>query len=259
MGKSSKNRSIQSYDHKTEKRANNPPAGLVTPSTDPDVGTKQNYEYDPHIDPSFQWAGKTERNSFEVPIQSLHVHERIDPRTVIEAVRKRRGDDGQTSLFDNVRNVPLRDEIEFYQHAHDWSNRLIAGDSLLVMNSLLQKESMAGQVQCVFMDPPYGIKYGSNFQPFVNQREVKDGKDEDLATEPETIKAFRDTWELGIHSYLSYLRDRLLLAKELLNKGGSMFVQIGDENVHRVSLIMDEIFGAENRMSTISFATTSGS
>ena len=259
MSKSSKNRSIQSYDHKTKKRANNPPVGLVTPATDPDRGTKQTYEYDPHIDPSFQWAGKIERNSFEVPIQSLHVHERIDPRTIIEAVRKRGSDDGQESLFDTVRNVPLRNEIEFYQHAHDWSNRLVAGDSLLVMNSLLRKENMAGQVQCIFMDPPYGIKYGSNFQPFVNKREVKDGKDEDLATEPETIKAFRDTWELGIHSYLSYLRDRLLLAKELLNKKGSVFVQIGDENVHRVSLIMDEIFGAENRISTISFATTSSS
>ncbi|MCY4229052.1 MAG: site-specific DNA-methyltransferase [Gammaproteobacteria bacterium] len=259
MKKSPKDRPIKSYDHKTAKRANNPPVGLVTPATDPDVVVRQSYEYDPHIDPCFQWAGKTERSSFEVPIQSLHVHERIDPRTIIEAVRKRGSDDGQTSLFDNVRNAPLRDEIEFYQHAHDWSNRLIAGDSLLVMNSLLQKENMAGQVQCVFMDPPYGIKYGSNFQPFVNKREVRDGKDEDLAPEPEMIKAFRDTWELGIHSYLSYLRDRLLLAKELLNKRGSVFVQIGDENVHRVSLIMDEIFGAENRMSTISFATTSGS
>ena len=259
MSKSPKDRPIQSYDHKTGKRANNPPVGLVTPANDPDMGVRQGYEYDPHIDPSFQWAGKTERNSFEVPLQSLHVHERIDPCTIIEAVRKRGGDNVQTSLFDNVRNAPLRDEIEFYQHAHDWSNRLIAGDSLLVMNSLLQKENMAGHVQCVFMDPPYGIKYGSNFQPFVSRREVQDGKDEDLAAEPETIKAFRDTWELGIHSYLSYLRDRLLLAKELLDKRGSVFVQIGDENVHRVSLIMDEVFGAENRMSTISFATTSGS
>ena len=135
----------------------------------------------------------------------------------------------------------------------------MAGDSLLVMNSLLEKEGMAGKVQMVYIDPPYGIRYGSNFQPFVNKRDVKDGKDEDLTQEPETIKAFRDTWELGIHSYLSYLRDRLLLARELLTESGSVFVQIGDENVHRVGMLLDEIYGAHNRVATISFATTSGS
>ena len=256
-----RHREIGQYEHSDKERANNPPVGLVTPRTDPDAGRKQTYEYDPHIDPALQWAGKAERASFEVPVQSLHVHERIDPRTIIEAVRKRGSDSDQQSLplFEEVRNIPLRNEIEFYKHAHGWSNRLIAGDSLLVMNSLLQKENMGGKVQCVYMDPPYGIKYGSNFQPFMNKREVTDGKDEDLTTEPEMIKAFRDTWELGIHSYLSYMRDRLLLAKELLTESGSVFVQIGDENVHRVSLILDDIFGAENRMATISFATTSGS
>ena len=256
-----RHREIGQYEHSDKERANNPPVGLVTPRTDPDAGRKQTYEYDPHIDPALQWAGKAERASFEVPVQSLHVHERIDPRTIIEAVRKRGSDSDQQSLplFEEVRNIPLRNEIEFYKHAHGWSNRLIAGDSLLVMNSLLQKENMGGKVQCVYMDPPYGIKYGSNFQPFMNKREVTDGKDEDLTTEPEMIKAFRDTWELGIHSYLSYMRDRLLLAKELLTESGSVFVQIGDENVHRVSLILDDIFGAENRMATISYATTSGS
>ena len=131
------------------------------------------------------------------------------------------------SLFQTrAENPPLREAIEFYKHRHNWSNRLIAGDSLLVMNSLLEKEGMAGQVQMVYIDPPYGIKYGSNFQPFVNKRDVKDGKDEDLNQEPEMIKAFRDTWELGIHSYLTYLRDRLLLARELLHESGSVFVQI---------------------------------
>ena len=125
--------------------------------------------------------------------------------------------------------LPLHDAIDFYKHSHGWSNRLIAGDSLLVMNSLLEKEGMAGQVQMVYIDPPYGIKYGSNFQPFVNKRDVKDGKDEDLTQEPEMIRAFRDTWELGIHSYLTYLRDRLLLAHELLQESGSCFVQISDE------------------------------
>ncbi len=151
---------------------------------------------------------------------------------------------------------PLREAIEFYKHAHGWSNRLIAGDSLLVMNSLLEKEGMAGQVQMIYIDPPYGIKYGSNFQPFVNKRDVKDGKDEDLTAEPEMIKAFRDTWELGIHSYLTYLRDRLLLARELLHETGSVFVQISDENVHHVRELMDEVFGAKNFCRLITFAKT---
>ena len=254
-------RKIETYSHQGKQRANNPPVGLVDPKTDPDQGKKQTYAYDAHLDPQLQWAGKAEHTSFEAPTVSLHVHERIDPRTIVEAVRKRNGNGSgrQMSLFDEQRDIPLRQAIEFYKHSHNWSNRLIAGDSLLVMNSLLQKENMAGKVQCVYMDPPYGIKYGSNFQPFVNRRDVKDGKDEDLTAEPEMIKAFRDTWELGIHSYLSYIRDRLLLARELLTDSGSVFVQIGDENVHRVSMVMDDVFGAENRLATISFATTSGS
>ena len=259
--KVAKQKSIESYQHADKKRVNNPPAGLVTPRTDPQQGGKQAYAYDPHLDPRLEWAGKAERTSFEVPTVSLHVHERIDPRTIVDAVRKRNGNgvNAQMPLFQEERSAPLRQAIEFYKHAHNWSNRLIAGDSLLVMSSLLQKENMAGKVQCVYMDPPYGIKYGSNFQPFTNRRDVKDGKDEDLTAEPEMIKAFRDTWELGIHSYLSYMRDRLLLAKELLTESGSVFVQIGDENVHRISLILDDIFGAENRVETITFAKTSSS
>ncbi|MBX6420317.1 MAG: site-specific DNA-methyltransferase, partial [Nevskia sp.] len=146
--------------------------------------------------------------------------------------------------------------IEFYRHKHGWSNRLIAGDSLLVMNSLLEKEGMAGKVQMIYIDPPYGIRYGSNFQPFVNKRDVKDGKDEDLTAEPEQIRAFRDTWELGIHSYLTYLRDRLLLAREMLTESGSIFVQISDENVHHVRELMDEVFGAGNFVRLITFAKT---
>ena len=188
------------------------------------------------------------------------MHERIDPRTIIEAVRRPDAGPGQESLFELPdENPPLRQAIEFYRHAHNWSNRLIAGDSLLVMNSLLHKEGMGGDVQTVYIDPPYGIKYGSNFQPFTNKREVTDGKDTHLTGEPETIKAFRDTWELGIHSYLSYLRDRLLLARELMAESGSCFVQIGDENVHRVALVLDEVFGHDNRIATITYATTSGS
>ena len=252
-------REIENYAHSGKERVNNPPVGLVTPETDEDAG-KKGYRHDPHIDPQLSWAGKAEHTSFEVPTVSLHVHERVDPRTIIEAVRKRNGSTAQTSLFEAPEeNPPIRQAIDFYRHRHNWSNRLVAGDSLLVMNSLLEKEGLGGQVQMVYIDPPYGIRYGSNFQPFVNNRDVTDGKDEDLTQEPETIRAFRDTWELGIHSYLTYLRDRLLLARELLTDSGSCFVQIGDENVHRVGTVMDEVFGAENRVATISYATTSGS
>ncbi len=250
-------RPIESYEHADKRRVNNPPVGLVTPQTDPDAGQrKKTYAYDPHLDPQLHWAGKAEHTSFEVPTVSLHVHERIDPRTIIEAVRKRNGNGrpAQGSLFEEERSAPLREAVEFYQHAHGWSNRLVAGDSLLVMNSLLEKEGMAGKVQMIYIDPPYGIKYRSNFQPFVNKRDVKD-KDEDLTAEPEQIRAFRDTWELDIHSYLTYLRDRLLLARELLTESGSVFVQISDENVQYVRALMDEVFGPANFMSLISFRT----
>lgn len=297
-----KKRPIEQYDHKGKKRVNNPPVGLVTPERDQDAGKKE-YAYDPHIDPALQfdsqgaevealidqglaaqdlgkakevleelqrrrepylnWAGKAERTSFEVDTVSLHVHERIDPRTIIEAVRRRNGthyrQPEQLPLFEcREENPPLREAVQFYQHKHGWSNRLIAGDSLQVMNSLLEKEGLAGQVQMIYLDPPYGIKYGSNFQPFVNRRDVKDGKDEDLTQEPEMIKAFRDTWELGIHSYLTYLRDRLLLARELLSESGSIFIQISDENLHRVKCLMDEVFGVDNFCLIITYQKTGG-
>ena len=252
---------IESYEHRDKERVNNPPVGLVTPETDRDSGRKS-YGYDPHLDPQLQWAGKAEHTSFEVPTVSLHVHERIDPRTIIEAVRKSNGSNApsQGSLWElPEENPPVRDAIEFYKHRHNWTNRLISGDSLLVMNSLLEKEGMAGKVQMIYIDPPYGIRYGSNFQPFVNRRDVSNtDRDDDLTSEPEQVRAFRDTWELGVHSYLSYLRDRLLLVRELLAESGSCFVQIGDANLHFIRGLMDEIFGRENMVSTISFSKTSG-
>lgn len=248
-------RPVAGYTHAGARRANNPPAGLVNTHTDPDTGQQlQRYAYDPHLSPQLQWAGKAERAEFQVPLVSLHRHERIDPRTIISAVKRRNGANGaQSSLFEAEREIPLREALDFYRHELNWSNRLIAGDSLLVMNSLLHKENLAGRVQCVYMDPPYGIKYGSNFQPFVNKNVVKEDKDENLTSEPETIRAFRDTWELGIHSFLSYMRDRLLLAKELLTESGSCFVQISDENLHHVREIMSEIFGEENFINIIPF------
>lgn len=257
---------ILSYRH-PDKRANNPEVGMVTPATDPDAG-KTKWAYDPHLDPTLTWAGKAERTSFEIDLVSLHVHERVDPASILSAVRKASKGEGkskgaekaiQPGLFDApFENLPLRDAIDFYRHERGWANRLISGDSLLVMNSLLQKESMAGKVQMIYIDPPYGIKYGSNFQPFVGKRDVKDRSDNDLTQEPEMIKAFRDTWELGIHSYLTYLRDRLLLARELLHESGSVFVQISDENLHHVREIMDEVFGAKNFNAIICFTKTSG-
>lgn len=245
---------IEQYEHKDKNRVNNPPVGLVNTGTDNNE-TKKTYQYDPHLDPQLQWAGKAERLSFDVDTVSLHVHERIDPRSIIEAVRKKNGSNyEQMSLFSaQDENPPLREAVEFYKHRHNWSNRLIAGDSLLVMNSLIEKEGLAGQVQMIYIDPPYGIKYGSNFQPFVNKRDVKDGKDEDLSGEPETLKAFRDTWELGLHSYLTYLRDRLLLSRELLHESGSIFIQISDENLHHTREILDEVFGPKNFCGVIPF------
>ncbi len=181
--KTESQRPAESYRHLGQDRLNNPEVGLVTPATDPDAGQKRRrYAYDPHLDPQLVWAGKAKHTSFEVPTVSLHVHERIDPRTIIEAVRKKNGNGqpAQLPLFELARAEPLREAIEFYRHKHGWSNRLIAGDSLLVMNSLPEKEGMAGKVQMIYMDPPYDIKYGSNFQPFVDKRDVKDGRDEDL-------------------------------------------------------------------------------
>lgn len=254
MAKKQNKKQIEQYEHSKDERANIPHVGLVTPASDPDTGEKKKYQYDPHLDPQLVWAGKAEHTSFEVPTVSLHVHERIDPKTIIETVKKEKDDGGQMSLFSEKK--PLREAIDFYKHKEGWTNRLIAGDSLLVMNSLLEKEGMAGKVQMVYFDPPYGIKYGSNFMPFVNKKDVKDGKDDDLNTEPEMIKAFRDTWELGIHSYLTYLRDRIKIASELLTETGSFFLQISDENLHLVRQILDETFGAENFCALITFRKT---
>lgn len=291
---------VIAYRH-DEKRKNNPDVGVVTPDNDPDQ-PRTAWAYDPHIDPALQfdvgrariefliddalasgdeatmraaleqlkrqaapylnWTGKAERTNFEVDTVSLHVHERIDPASILAVVQKRmKADAGKTTTGDMFRAwfeepLPLREAVDFYKHDRGWSNRLVAGDSLLVMNSLLQKESMAGQVQMIYIDPPYGIKYGSNFQPFVNRKPNQTiDKEEDLTIEPEMIRAFRDTWELGTHSYLSYLRDRLMLSRELLHATGSVFVQISDENLHWVRALMDEVFGVGNFMSVIAYRT----
>lgn len=260
-----KMRDVEAYTHDDKKRTNNPPVGMA--QHDKAEEKVKTYQFDPHLDPTLQWAGKAEGMSFDVPTSSIHIHESIKPHSIIARVMKEYSDEeagqvrGQMGLFEAEtpaeRMRRRRESIEFYQHGVNWTNRMIAGDSLVIMNSLLEKEGMAGQVQMLYIDSPYGIKYGSNFQPFVDKRDVKDKKDEDLSQEPEMIKAFRDTWELGIHSYLSYLRDRLLLVRELLADSGSVFVQISDENVHHIRELCDEIFGPENFISQIMFQKTS--
>ncbi|OGI90090.1 hypothetical protein A2911_00275 [Candidatus Nomurabacteria bacterium RIFCSPLOWO2_01_FULL_40_15] len=247
--------SLGQYQHSKPKRANNPQVGLVSSDLD-SKPKKKIYQHDPYISPTLSWAGKAEGVSFDVDTVSLHIHERIDPKRIIKQVLIKTEEKPQLSLFEQPsENLNTEKEFDFYGHTKNWSNRLIAGDSLLVMNSLLEKEKMAEKVQMIYIDPPYGIKYNSNFQPFVNKKEVKDNNDDDIPAEPEMIKAFRDTWELDIHSYLTYLRDRLLLSRELLHESGSIFVQISDENVHHVRELMDEVFRKENFVSLISFQT----
>lgn len=261
-----KMRDVEAYIHDDKKRTNNPPVGMA--QHDKAEEKVKTYQFDPHLDPTLQWAGKAEGMSFDVPTSSIHIHESIKPHSIIARVMKEYSNalegqvEGQQSMFEAEtpaeRMRRRRESIEFYQHGVNWTNRMIAGDSLVVMNSLLEKEGMAGQVQMVYIDPPYGIKYGSNFQPFVDKRDVKDKKDDDLSQEPEMIKAFRDTWELGIHSYLSYLRDRLLLARELMADSGSVFVQISDENLHYIRNMAEEVFGRDNFCAQIAFKKTSG-
>jgi len=219
-------------------------------------------------DPELFWLNKygndDRENLLRVDIRSLYRHEHIAPETLIKNLYKVTEEKSQQldlfSVNELFGNALEKDELEkvseYYQHQDGWTNRLIQGDSHLVMASLLEREGMVGQVQTIYFDPPYGIKYGGNWQIKLNNRDVKDGSDEALTGEPEQIKAFRDTWELGVHSYLSYLRDRLLIAKELLTDSGSCFVQISDENVHLVRCLLDEIFGSENFVSLITFRKT---
>lgn len=272
---------VDAIKHDSERRANIPTterageeAGVVAAEPKQAQYDQFRHDFTRGRDPELYWLNKyqnddeeTERADLRVDIRSLYVHEDIQPEMLINRLYRMReekseGLRGQRELFgsEDMRTV-VEDELErvaeYYRHDMNWKNRLIQGDSLLVMNSLLKREGMAGKVQCIYMDPPYGIKYGSNWQMRLNSRDVKDS-DENVSGEPEMIKAFRDTWELGIHSYLSYLRDRLVLARELLTQSGSVFVQISDENVHLVRNIMDEVFGSENFVSLITTKKSGG-
>ncbi len=222
------------------------------------------YPRDPSLDPQLVWKGKDEQDLAEylrVATVPVYIQEKVDPRALVENLRQTAKDgepEPELTLFGDFDGLEFDQLVDFYAHEGNWSNRMILGDALLVMNSLAEKENLRGKVQMVYVDPPYGIKFGSNWQVSTRKRDVRDGKDTDVTRQPEQIKAFRDTWELGIHSYLAYLRDRITVARELLTESGSCFVQIGDANVHLVRSLLDEAFGSENFVSLISFKTTSG-
>lgn len=260
--KSQNNIPVEHIKHK-DTRANIPTEELRDFVADEERQPKTMlYPRDPSLDPQLVWKGKDEQDQhpLEVPVVPIYIQEKISPQAIIENVRQQAQKDqpAQLNLFADFNGLPFEDMVDFYHHEQNWTNRMILGDSLLVMTSLAEKEGLKGRVQMIYMDPPYGIKFGSNWQVSTRKRDVKDGKIEDATRQPEQIKAFRDTWKLGIHSYLSYLRDRLAAARELLSESGSIFVQIGDENVHLVRCLLDEVFGSENFVTQIIYQISSG-
>ncbi len=250
--------SVEAIVH-ADKRVNLPTADAYEfVSPDVEAPVKLLYLRDPSLDPQLVWKGKDDQDATALAVDAppIYIQEKIDPRVLIADLRQARHQQleaAQPSLFDTFDGLADLDLVEFYRHDANWSNRMILGDSLQVMASLAEREALRGKVQMVYMDPPYGIKFGSNWQVSARNRDVRDGKPQDASREVEQIKAFRDTWELGIHSYLSYLRDRLQVARDLLTESGSVFVQIGDENVHLVRSVLDEVFGSNNFVVEIIF------
>jgi adenine-specific DNA-methyltransferase len=254
---------LESIRHK-DKRTNIPTEELRDFVADEELAPKTMlYPRDASLDPQLVWKGKDEqdRQDLAVPVVPIYIQEKIHPQAIIDAFpRKEPTEAVLPNLFADFNGGPqdFEQKVDFYHHEQNWTNRLILGDSLLVMTSLAEKEGLKGKVQTIYVDPPYGIRFGSNWQVSTRKREVKDGRAEDATRQPEQVRAFRDTWKLGIHSYLAYLRDRLVVARELLTETGSVFVQIGDENVHLVRNVLDEIFGSENFLSLISFSKAAG-
>ena len=268
---------ITAHKH-TDRRANIPTEELRDfVAEDEQSPVTLRYPRDPSLDPQLVWQGKDAQDGEDlaVPAVPIYIQEKIHPQSIIDDLLAQAAKPGsslreaaaayQLNMFADFNGMADGDfarKVDFYSHDADnqpkWSNRLILGDSLLVMASLAEKEGLRGRVQMIYLDPPYGIKFGSNWQVSTRKRDVKDGKAEDATRQPEQIRAFRDTWKLGIHSYLAYLRDRLVVARELLTETGSVFVQIGDENVHLVRCVMDEVFGSENFCSAIVFRKTTG-
>ncbi len=221
------------------------------------------YPRDPSLDPQLVWKGKDEqdRQDLTVPVVPIYIQEKIHPQALINDLPRVAANPAiaQMDMFSDFNGMDddFDKKVEFYKHEHHWSNRMILGDSLMVMTSLAEKEGLKGKVQSIYIDPPYGIKFGSNWQVSTRKRDVKDGSVTDATRQPEQVKAFRDTWQNGIHSYLSYLRDRLVVSRELLTESGSVFVQITDENVHLVRSLLDEVFGSENYLAQITYRVKS--
>lgn len=269
MAKKSKSKIVETIKHAGDKRKNIPTAEfqpLLKPDQQQPI--QKRYPRNIDLDPQLVWRGKDEQDWSDLIVQAppLYIQEKVHPKVLIdELLRATKTREKETTfvtpdLFSDFNGIPKdADKTEFYQHDQNWSNRMILGDSLQVMASLAEREGLRGKVQCIYFDPPYGIKFNSNFQWSTTSRDVKDGKADHITREPEQVKAFRDTWRDGIHSYLTYLRDRLTVARDLLTESGSIFVQIGDENVHRVRALMDEVFGEDNCISVISVVKTSSS
>lgn len=262
---------VQAIAHPTDRRLNLPTAdGHELVSTDAARIERVVKERDPSLDPQLVWIGKEAQDAEDLVVEAppIYIQEKIAPRALVEELRKaseraKASENEQLGLFPNdyedFDGLDGWQSVEYYQHEANWSNRMILGDSLRVMASLAEKERLRGKIQMIYIDPPYGIKFGSNWQMSARKRDVKDGNLADVTREVEQIKAFRDTWELGINSYLAYLRDRLVIARDLLTESGSIFVQIGDENVHLVRSLLDEVFGPDNFFSMITFQKTSSS
>jgi adenine-specific DNA-methyltransferase len=264
IGKPAAPTSVEAVHHTGDSRVNIPTAETQSLAAKEEQGPQTlRYPRDPSLDPQLVWKGKDEQDGEDlvVPAIPIYIQEQISPKAIIEDLRATTaaGRDSQLDLFSGDFNgMAFEERVDFYRHPMKWSNRMILGDSLLAMSSLAEKEGLKGQVQTIYLDPPYGIKFGSNWQVSTRKRDVRDGKAEDATRQPEQVRAFRDTWELGIHSYLSYLRDRLVVARELLTESGSVIVQIGDENLHLVRNILDEVFGSDNFLALVAFRKTSG-
>src|SRR5947199_957810 len=258
--KQEKQKTVETLTHEEASRKNIPTAEFQSVmGTDEQTPIRVAYERrNRDLDPQLVWRGKDEQDwsDLVVPAPPLYIQEKIHPKVLIDDLQRRseantKASEAQIDLFANFNGLPSEAaKTEFYQHDAHWANRMILGDGLQVMASLAEREGLRGKVQCIYFDPPYGIKFNSNFQWSTTSRDVKDGKADHITREPEQVKAFRDTWRDGIHSYLTYLRDRLTVARDLLTDSGSIFVQIGDENVHRVRAVMDEVFGETNAIST---------
>jgi adenine-specific DNA-methyltransferase len=269
MAKKAKSKTVATLRHDEAKRKNIPTAEFQSVlKTEEQQPIELRYPRNTDLDPQLVWRGKDQQDWSDLFVHAppLYIQEKVHPKVLIDDLlrqskeAKAQESGGQPDLFADFNGIaPGVDKTEFYQHDQNWSNRMILGDSLQVMASLAEREGLRGQVQCIYLDPPYGIKFNSNFQWSTTSRDVRDGKTEHITREPEQVKAFRDTWRDGVHSYLTYLRDRLAVARDLLASTGCIFVQIGDENVHRVRSLMDEVFGEDNAVALIAFLKTSGS